>query len=95
MISILEVLRNENCRFLTYGMVPAKSLGEIVGLDKFSTYMAKFCFKLTKWIFHLDSLKMFWQKFHPKTERAFVMFSKQNLGLQEIRALMKSIKIDA
>ena len=27
MMSILEILRNENCRFLTYGMVPAKQSG--------------------------------------------------------------------
>jgi lysylphosphatidylglycerol synthetase-like protein (DUF2156 family) len=94
MVSIMEILRNENCRFLTYGVVPIQNLGEIVGLSKFPAFMARFGYKLTKWIFHLDQRKRFWQKFHPKTERSFALFSKQGIGIKEIRALIKALIID-
>jgi len=92
--SILEILRNENCRFLTYGMIPGKNLGEIVGLSKFSTYMARLGYNLSKWYFHLDQRKTFWQKFRPKTERSFMLLSTETIGFQEIRAIVKSFKMD-
>jgi lysylphosphatidylglycerol synthetase-like protein (DUF2156 family) len=95
MLSILDVLRAEGCRFLTYGVVAANSLGEIVGLNKFSTFIARLGFSLTKWFFQLDRRKLFWKKFHPKAERAFVLSSKPTFGFQEIRAILKSLKIDS
>lgn len=94
MTSVLETLRGENCNFLTYGMVPAEHLGEIIGLGKWSSWLARTVFKMTKWIFKLNQRKMYWKKFHPKTEPTYILFSKQEVGLKEIRAIMKSLKID-
>lgn len=94
MVSILNVLKDENCTFLTYGMVPQEALGEIMGLGKFSMYLAKSIFKLIKWIFNLNSKKIFWQKFKPKTEPTYLLFSHGRFGFHEIRALLKTLKVD-
>jgi len=94
MVSILEALRNENCHYLTYGAVAASHLGQIVGLSVFSNWLAKIGFTLTKWIFRLDRQKIFWKKFQPKVERSFILFSKPSVGVQELRAILNSLKIN-
>ncbi len=92
MISILDHLRKENCHFLTYGMVPAKYLGEMKGLGKVSSWLAHTVFILAKWFFNLSQRKQYWQKFRPKTEPVYLLIHKK-LGLQEIRAIMKVLTI--
>ena len=93
MLNILETLRTEGCHFLTYGMVPASRLGEIAGLGKFFTWIARGTFKLSKLIFRLNQRKTYWLQFLPKTESAYLLFSQSKLGLQEISAVMKALKI--
>ena len=93
MVSILETLRKEQCNYLTYGVVPLKCLGQIDGLHTIATQMVKFTFKVINRIFHLDQRKKFWTKFDPKTEPAYILFS-QKIGVQEVRALAKSLKIE-
>jgi lysylphosphatidylglycerol synthetase-like protein (DUF2156 family) len=89
--SIFQKLRSENCSFLTYGMVPTERLGEIVGLGRFSSWIARVVFKIIKKVFQLDSRKTYWQKFHPKTEPSYVLFSHSKIGLKEIRAMTKAL----
>ncbi len=36
MVEVLSVLRKENCRLLTYGLVPSENLGEIVGIGNWA-----------------------------------------------------------
>lgn len=94
MTSILDTLRKEQCKYLTSGMVPVRSLGEIIGLSKFSEWMARATFKVAKWIFKLNQRRTYWDKFHPRTEKAYVLFNKPHIGQQEIRAILKSLTID-
>lgn len=92
MITILETLQKENCHFLAYGMVPTKQLGEIEGVGQLSKWFAQKIFKIAQWIFKLDQRKTYWEKFRPKTQRSYVLLSK--LGLKELQAIRKSLKID-
>lgn len=94
MIAILEALRKENCRFLTYGMIPAENLGEISGIGQCSSWIAKMAFKFAKWIFHLEKRKTYWAQFHPKIERSYILFEKPHIGIKEIRVILKSMKVD-
>ncbi len=93
MMSMLETLSKENCHYLTYGIVPAKYLREIVGLGHFSTWLARSLFSAIKWIFNLNNRKLYWEKFRPITEPSYVLFSNPSLNLHDIRALIKSLKI--
>ena len=93
MTSILEALRNKGCHFLTYGMIPASQLGEIIGINKFTAWIARCTFKIIKWIFKLNQRKLYWKKFHPKTEPSYLLFSKSHLGWQEIRSILNALKI--
>lgn len=95
MLSILETLRKEDCSFLTYGMIPANHLGEIIGLGTLSTWMAKIAFKIAKWIFKLDQRKSYWEQFKPQHKKIYALFSHPHVSLQEIRAILKSLIIES
>lgn len=92
-ISILETLRQENCRYLTYGFVPAESIEDISGLGSISTWIVKKTFDAAKWIFNLNNRKTFWQQFHPKTRKAYVLFSHPGFSLSDVKALMSTLKM--
>ena len=94
MMTILETLKKEGCHFLTNGMVPAEKIGQTVGLGKFSTWLARKIFKIARWFFKLQQRKTYWEQFSPKAEKVYLLFSEPNLSLQEIRAVMKALKID-
>lgn len=93
-MKILEKLQIEGCHFLTYGMVPSDSLGEVLGLNKLSTWLARKAFLFVKWYFHLDQRKEYWEKFRPNTEPVYVLFQDKSIGLNEVRALSKSFKYE-
>lgn len=93
MTSVLDALRNENCQFLTYGMVPAKRLGEISGLGPVSTTIARCAFHIAKWIFRLNQRKIYWKQFQPRTEPSYILFSDSHL-VPQVRALMQSLNVN-
>lgn len=91
-VSVFETLAREGCRFLTVGIVTPKEFGEIVGLSKFSTWVARTAFKIARKIVDLDGLNTFWEKFHPqKRERSFLLFSRNRIGLSEILGITRAL----
>ena len=89
MTSVLKILRKENCHFLTKGMVPANSLGEVSGLGSFSTGVARGIYKIINWIFKFKKRKEYWLRYNPKVAPAYLLLCRPHIGLNEIRALMK------
>ena len=86
-ITALKILRDEGCSFLTVGIEASNQLGEIVGLSKFYTSLAHRSFKIINQVFHLNNRAIYWKKFQPQIEPAYVLFSKKPSGLHEILAL--------
>jgi lysylphosphatidylglycerol synthetase-like protein (DUF2156 family) len=89
MVSVLEILKKENCRFLTKGMLPANSLGEVIGLGYFSSGIARGIFKIISWIFKFKKRKEYWLRYNPKTKPAYILLCRPHIGFNEIRTLMK------
>ncbi|KAF3362700.1 Uncharacterized protein PHSC3_000687 [Chlamydiales bacterium STE3] len=94
MSSLLTRLNQENCNFLTYGVVPAESIHVLKGLNKLTSYFAEVAFQIIKKFFKLDYKKSYWLRYHPKIESSYVLFSKPSIGINGIRALIKSLKND-
>lgn len=92
--STLETLRSENCTYLTYGMIPGDELTDISGITPSTAWLAKKAFSLTKWFFKLDKRKIFWSKFQPHSEDTYLLFSSSSIGITELKALVRSLKID-
>jgi lysylphosphatidylglycerol synthetase-like protein (DUF2156 family) len=92
-ISALNVLREENCHYVTFGNVPAQNITNIVGLSSFKAAIVKMLFSLSKKFFRLDSKKMFWAKFNPESKKSYLLFEGGHVGLKELRGLVKALNI--
>lgn len=89
LVSIIDALK-EN---FSYGLTPAMKLGEIRGLSQFSAVMSRIAYKFINWLFLFDNRRTYWQKFHPKREPFYIVFTHPTIRLNEIRALIKSLQI--
>lgn len=87
--SVFETLRNENCKFLSKGMVPVDGLGEVYGLGVFSEWCVKKIYKCISWMFNFKKRKAYWLRYKPIAEPAYILFSSPKIGLNQARALMK------
>ena len=90
-ITALDALVLENCNFVTFGSVPAASLGEIIGLGPFSKYFAVNIYLLANKMYHLDRKKKFWEKFAPSSDKMFLAFQNSHIGLKELIALKNAL----
>jgi lysylphosphatidylglycerol synthetase-like protein (DUF2156 family) len=89
--SILEILRQESCHFVTVGASPAEKLGDIVGISKFSSWIMTLVYKTAYKIFHLKGHKMFWGKFNTQAGRSYLLFSQPQIGMRDLIALMRAL----
>jgi lysylphosphatidylglycerol synthetase-like protein (DUF2156 family) len=90
-VSALEVLAKEGCRFATVGMVAGSELGNIMGLSKPLTWLACKGFKLVTKVIGIDGLNTFWGKFQPRGEPVYLLFSHNRLGMHEVLALKSAL----
>lgn len=94
MFSLLTTLKNENCHFLTKGMVPLDSIGEVKGLG-YGSIVLRSIYKIISFFFKFQKHKQYWQRYHPKKVPSYLLFSSPRIGLNEIRALFKTIRMDS
>lgn len=88
-ITALEALGKEGCRYATVGMVAGTEIDEIIGLSPVSTWLTKKIFHFARKIAHLDGLNTFWGKFHPQSHPSYALFSRKWLGIGGIMAVKK------
>ena len=89
MTSILDVLRKENCRFLSKGMIPADILGEVKGLGSFKESCARVTFKFISWMYRFHKRKEYWLRYNPQLLPTYLVFGRSSIGINEMKALMK------
>lgn len=92
-ISALQALAKENCRFVLIGPIPAKKLGRITGLNKLSAGFISWLYQGAKKIFHLSGHESFWEKFHPSIQPSFLLFPKRNITFRSIKALLRAFNV--
>jgi lysylphosphatidylglycerol synthetase-like protein (DUF2156 family) len=90
----IETLANEGCEFLSFGPVEGEHLGKMEGLSFLFTLMAQGAFKLIYRFFNMGGRKGFWERFHPKSKYCYILFDRANLGLKEIKAIIKAMKVE-
>ncbi len=91
MTSALETLEKEGYPYATVGSIAAAQLGEIRGLGKLASSMARLIFKIACKAIHLNGLNTFWGKFHPKSEPTYLIFSRKRIGIREILSLKRAM----
>ena len=92
-VSALETLANEGCTFVTLGTATNPWPGEIIGLNKFSAGIVRLAFKLATKLGHLYGLNVYWSKFNPYREPAYILFSRNSIGIKELLAI-KNVSYD-
>ena len=90
-VSVLEKLRQEGCRFVTAGLVPDDKLGEIKGLGSISALFARSIYQIIRKKYRLGGLSVFWEKFQPDGKKAYLLCSRNSLGLKELLSLKKTL----
>lgn len=92
MCSTIETLANENCRFFCLGAVSGSHLGEIVGLNHFSKFLAHLIFKFSKWYFKLNTRAVYLYKFHPSSSRMYLLLNDK-LTSVELMAIKQILNV--
>lgn len=87
----LERLEKEGCPYATVGITPDKDLGPITGLSAVSSFFVRHLFNFSRKLLRLDNLTTFWSKFDPKTEPAYLLFSRKRIGIAELLSLKKTL----
>lgn len=93
-LSLLNKLKEENCHFLTKGMLPVDSLNVIQGISAPSQFILRKIYNLISFIFRFKKRKEYWQRYHPKYEPAYLIFLNAKIGFNEMRALKKVFQME-
>lgn len=92
MTSAIDILANEDCHFLCLGIASRSKLGEIMGLNVFSKFIAHFIFTISNWLFRLDRRKTYLNKYHPSLGPKYILTSER-LGIRELLAIKKTLNV--
>jgi lysylphosphatidylglycerol synthetase-like protein (DUF2156 family) len=94
-MSAMAQLAQEKCQRVLVGPAPAKQLGTIIGLHKMTGDVIQWTYRMMTKIFHLEGHEIFWEKFKPESEPAYLVFPKITIrGVMAVfRALNISLKI--
>lgn len=92
-VSILEQLAQEGCRFLTFGATNGPDLGTISGFNKCTSFLAHNLYKASLKFFNLHRRSKYWEKFHPQSTPSFLVFKKPRLGFYEISGLLHALNV--
>lgn len=90
---ILDVLVKEDCDYITFGAATQPKLGQITGLGKFSSWLARAIYGLLWKQSSLSGPLKFWEKFEPQYQSSYLLFSDSKVGVKEIAAILKTMNI--
>lgn len=89
-ISALDLLNEEGCRFMSCGSIPAERFGEVEGVNRVVAWAIRSIFKVLKKPLRLEGHGMFWGKFEPRVEKSYLLFAEKRISLRMIQALMRA-----
>lgn len=89
---VFDTLAKENCHYLCLGAISGSKLGEIVGLNIFSKFIAHLIFKFSKWFFKLDARNVYLSKYKPHLAPTYFLFSGK-LTLMELMAIKQILNV--
>lgn len=90
-LSVLRQLKAEGCSLLTLGVVPRDTLGEIEGFGAMSSWCARKAYLGAKRYFNLERRKEYWRKFHPQSERAYVVFPQAKMSVRYVFGVIQAL----
>ena len=93
-ITALDILRAEGCQTVSFSFVPQDELGEVIGLSRTSTWLARSIFKIASKSLRLQSaLGSFGRSFIPTEEPAYLVFARARIGIRELLGLRRALNV--
>jgi len=89
----IRCLREEDCHFLSLGIVPSDKLGRIQGLNPLAAWICRTLFKVAVRLFRLRGHMGFWEKFQPEQEPCYILLSQPRFRLKELLALSQALNM--
>ncbi|MCX6991130.1 MAG: phosphatidylglycerol lysyltransferase domain-containing protein [Chlamydiae bacterium] len=91
--SVIDILKEEGCHYLSFGSAQKPEIGLIKGLNKASVFLARLGYKAAKKIFPLYGRRKYWEKFSPSKAPSYVLFENSRISFKEIGAIMKALNV--
>lgn len=92
MSTAFEALASEKCHFCCLGAISGIKLGEVIGLNTISKFLARLIFMFSKWYFKLYAKKIYLDKYHPNSQPTYILFSKK-LTINELMAIKQALNV--
>lgn len=92
-VHVLRQLNSEGCTYVTFGATPRDEVGEVEGLKPFSAYVGRKGFNFSKRFFDLDNRRKYWKKYKPDSEKCYILFSKDRIGLREVVGILRAFNV--
>ena len=90
-LSVLDILRAEQCPYFSVGPVPALELGKIEGIRPISQKIIRISHKIASKLFNIGgNRQLYWKKFSPKMASSFFIFSRPKIGIREVLGIMRA-----
>lgn len=94
LVSVLDILKYEQCHFLSLGTLPCETLNNrMQGFGRVTTFLACTIFQLTKKILKLNSRQQYWQKFNPQKKPSYLLLNKHGIGIREAIGILRAFNI--
>lgn len=92
-MSVLDILRQENCALLSVGAVPGPVLGKMIGFNSFYEWLIRKAYAASSKIFKLYGKQNYWKKFNAQTAPMFVVVSRSKFGLREAIGMLRVFNV--
>lgn len=92
-ITALEKVASQGCRYVTFGVVPLETLGEVSGLGAINEQLSRLLFMALKRLFLSGGLNSFWSKFEPRRANAYLLFNQKKITPKALLSLTRALNI--
>ncbi len=92
-MSVLDILAEEGCRFFSIGSLPGSPLRAVKGFSpRYLSSVNLFYERMHQW-FSLHDRQRYWQKFQPRQEPSFLLLNRRYFGVREMIALLRTFSM--
>lgn len=89
-LQVLNMLRDEECDFLTVGTIPSPQVHECYGMSKLSQKGVDTCYTVAQKLFQLSHRFRFWKKFDPIMRPSHLVFQGSGLKMKLLITMIKA-----
>lgn len=93
-ISAMDTLRAEGCRYFSTGPTILTHFDYMEGMNKTQRLLIKAAVQVARVFFKiLQDHQRFWRKFEPRKEPSFMLFSNSSIGYREVKGIMNAFNV--